>query len=66
MDLLTSPAFTSLLNATKPQRVGEVESVVGLSVQVRGLDCRVGEVVLVGDGTGTPAEVVALLSLIHI
>lgn len=60
MDLLTSPAFASLLNVTKPQRVGEVESVVGLSVQVRGLDCRVGEVVLVGDDPGTPAEVVAL------
>lgn len=60
MDLLSSPGFQDLLNATRPQRVGEVESVVGLSVQVRGLRCSVGEVVLLGDGAGTPAEVVAL------
>ena len=60
MDLLSSPGFQDLMNATRPQRVGEVESVVGLSVQVRGLRCSVGEVVLLGDGAGTPAEVVAL------
>ena len=60
MELLSSPGFQDLLNATRPQRVGEVESVVGLSVQVRGLRCSVGEVVLLGDGAGTPAEVVAL------
>ena len=60
MDLLSSPGFQDLLNATRPQRVGEVESVVGLSVQVRGVRCSVGEVVLLGDGAGTPAEVVAL------
>ena len=60
MELATLPSFVSLLNASRPQRVGEVESVVGLSVQVRGLQCSVGEVVLVGDDPGVPAEVVAL------
>ena len=57
MELATLPSFVSLLNASRPQRVGEVESVVGLSVQVRGLQCSVGEVVLVGDDPGVPAEV---------
>jgi flagellum-specific ATP synthase len=51
------------LRAVKPQRVGVVDSVVGLGLTVAGLDCAVGEIVRVGsdDGTGIDrtAEVVA-------
>ncbi|MDO5672854.1 MAG: FliI/YscN family ATPase [Actinomycetaceae bacterium] len=54
------PAWDQVLAATTPQRVGQVDSVVGLGVQVRGLRCAVGEMVLIGDEPGSPAEVVAL------
>lgn len=60
MTSLTLPAWGEVMAATRPQVVGQVESVVGLGVQVRGLRCAVGEMVLIGENPGTPAEVVAL------
>lgn len=54
------PAWDEVLAATRPQIVGQVESVVGLGIQVRGLRCAVGEMVVIGDNRGFPAEVVAL------
>lgn len=48
------------LAAAAPQRVGTVTSVLGLGLEVAGLDCAVGELVTVGSGAGTlDAEVVA-------
>ncbi|MPV39188.1 FliI/YscN family ATPase [Georgenia subflava] len=47
--------------AAAPQRVGTVRSVVGLSVDVAGLSCAVGDLVDIESGAGTiGAEVVAL------
>lgn len=60
MSQLLLPAWGEVLAATKPQLVGQVESVVGLGIQVRGLRCAVGELVLVGDENPALAEVVAL------
>ncbi|MFI2563942.1 FliI/YscN family ATPase [Paenarthrobacter sp. NPDC018779] len=46
--------------AAAPQRVGTVTSVLGLGLEVAGLECAVGELVTVGTGADTlDAEVVA-------
>ncbi len=42
-----------------PQRVGRVASVVGLGVDVVGLDCAIGDLVTIGDDAPVDAEVVA-------
>ncbi|MHA6693628.1 FliI/YscN family ATPase [Homoserinimonas sp. A520] len=47
------------LKAAKPQRVGVVSSIVGLGVEVSGLDCAIGEFVSIGDDRGVDAEVIA-------
>lgn len=47
------------LNAARPQRVGVVSSVVGLGVEVSGLDCAIGEFVSIGDDRAVDAEVIA-------
>jgi len=49
-------AWTTVLEAARPERIGEVSQVRGLSVQVRGLDGAVGDVVTLD---GIDAEVVA-------
>ncbi|MBT2485045.1 MULTISPECIES: FliI/YscN family ATPase [unclassified Microbacterium] len=49
-------AWSTVLEAARPERVGEVSQVRGLSVQVRGLEGAVGDVVGLD---GTDAEVVA-------
>ncbi|MCZ0710313.1 FliI/YscN family ATPase [Microbacterium paraoxydans] len=49
-------AWTAVLEAARPERIGEVSQVRGLSVQVRGLDGAVGDVVTLD---GIDAEVVA-------
>ena len=36
-----------------------VSSVVGLGVEIIGLDCAIGDLVIIGDGQGVDAEVVA-------
>jgi flagellum-specific ATP synthase len=52
-----SAAWGAVLEAARPERVGAVANVRGLSVGVRGLLASVGDVVLLADGI--PAEVVA-------
>ena len=51
---MTLVDLSPALRAVRPQRVGVVDSVVGLGLTVAGLDCAVGEIVRVGsdDGTG--------------
>jgi flagellum-specific ATP synthase len=46
------------LTSAAPERVGAVRSVVGLSIEVVGADCAVGDLVVIGDEK-VPAEVVA-------
>lgn len=48
--------WASVRDAVRPERIGEVSQVRGLSVQVRGLECAVGDVVSLD---GIEAEVVA-------
>ncbi|MFE4197555.1 FliI/YscN family ATPase [Paenarthrobacter sp. NPDC056912] len=49
--------------AAAPQRVGTVTSVLGLGLEIAGLDCAVGELVTIGSGPETlDAEVVASVS----
>jgi flagellum-specific ATP synthase len=43
-----------------PQRVGVVSSIIGLGLDIAGLDCAVGDLVRVGDGASLDAEVVAV------
>ena len=50
-------SWATVLEAARPERVGTVSRVRGLSVEVRGLECAVGDLVAIGDGV--PAEVVA-------
>ncbi|KFF61076.1 ATP synthase [Cryobacterium sp. MLB-32] len=45
--------------AARPERVGTVSSIVGLGVEVRGLDAAIGDLVNLGDHPGIDAEVVA-------
>ncbi|GAA3291229.1 FliI/YscN family ATPase [Arthrobacter citreus] len=55
-----SPRFAQALHAAAPQRVGSVASVLGLGLDITGLDAGVGDVVTVGEGTAAiHAEVVA-------
>ena len=55
-----SASFAAALRAAAPQRVGRVSSVLGLSVEIAGLDCGVGDLVSIGHpGAAVDAEVVA-------
>ncbi|MEI2276881.1 FliI/YscN family ATPase [Paenarthrobacter ilicis] len=55
--------FQAAVAAAAPQRVGTVTSVLGLGLEIAGLDCAVGELVTVGAGHETlDAEVVASVS----
>ncbi|MGM7775717.1 FliI/YscN family ATPase [Arthrobacter sp. KNU-44] len=54
--------FRGALAAAAPQRVGTVTSVLGLGLEVSGLDCAVGDLVTVGEAPGLDAEVVASVS----
>ncbi|MCX7522382.1 FliI/YscN family ATPase [Microbacterium sp. STN6] len=51
--------FGNALRAARPQRVGVVSSVVGLGIEIDGLDCAIGDMVRVGEHPGIEAEVVA-------
>ncbi|GAB2518216.1 FliI/YscN family ATPase [Paramicrobacterium agarici] len=50
-------AWPTVVDAARPERVGSVSQVLGLSVDVRGLTCPVGDMVTIGDDV--IAEVVA-------
>ena len=54
---MTTATWDRVLEAARPQRVGQVRSAVGLSVEVAGLDLPIGALVEVGDGVR--GEVVA-------
>ena len=55
-----SAGWDRALRAARPERVGAVRSVVGLSIEVAGLDAPVGGLLRIGDGAhAIPAEVVA-------
>jgi flagellum-specific ATP synthase len=59
--VLDTPAWERALGRAVPERVGRVRSVVGLSIQVSGLACAVGDLVHIEAGSETiGAEVVAL------
>ncbi|WP_026532251.1 FliI/YscN family ATPase [Arthrobacter sp. H41] len=45
--------------AARPQRLGMVSSIVGLGVDIVGLDCAIGDLVTIGEAPGVGAEVVA-------
>jgi flagellum-specific ATP synthase len=51
--------FAAALAAAAPQRVGVVSSIVGLGVELSGLDCAIGDLVTIGEHPGIEAEVVA-------
>ncbi|MBG6178845.1 FliI/YscN family ATPase [Arthrobacter sp. CAN_A1] len=53
------PRLTAALSAAAPVRLGMVSSVVGLGVEVAGLDCGIGDLVTIGENPGVDAEVVA-------
>ena len=53
--------YAAALRAAAPQRVGVVTSVMGLGLEVSGLDCALGDLVTVGSNPGLDAEVVAAL-----
>jgi flagellum-specific ATP synthase len=50
--------FAAALSAGRPERVGVVSSIVGLGLEVSGLDCAIGDLVTIGDGA-LDAEVIA-------
>lgn len=51
--------FSAALRNARPERVGAVASIVGLGVEVAGLDCAIGDMVSIGDENTVDAEVVA-------
>jgi flagellum-specific ATP synthase len=66
MTLLTRPdtvdRLANAIAAARPERVGEVTSIVGLSIDVRGLSGAIGDLVVIGGSAGiasVDAEVVA-------
>jgi len=54
-----SRGLRAALEAARPQRVGVVSSVVGLGVEVTGLDCAIGDLVTIGHDASVVAEVIA-------
>ncbi|MEO7123788.1 MAG: FliI/YscN family ATPase [Lacisediminihabitans sp.] len=51
--------FKAAVATATPQRVGVVSSIIGLGVELSGLDCAIGELVTIGEKPGIEAEVVA-------
>ncbi len=51
--------LSTALAAARPQRVGVVSSIVGLGLEVRGLNCAIGDLVTIGEHGEVDAEVVA-------
>jgi len=57
----TVPGLDALRRAARPQVIGRVSAVIGLSVTVTGVPGRVGDLVRIGTGPdAVPAEVVAV------
>jgi flagellum-specific ATP synthase len=58
--ITVAPRMRAALDAARPERVGVVASVVGLGLEVSGLDCAIGDLVTIG-GT-VDAQVIATTS----
>ncbi|NAZ76407.1 EscN/YscN/HrcN family type III secretion system ATPase, partial [Kineococcus sp. T13] len=57
---LLAPQVARAVDAARPLVSGRVRGIVGLSVEVSGLEAAVGETLLLGEGASRiPAEVVA-------
>ncbi|MDY7543562.1 MULTISPECIES: FliI/YscN family ATPase [unclassified Cryobacterium] len=52
-------AFARALRVARPERVGVVSSIVGLGLEVRGLNSAIGDLVAIGNDAEIDAEVVA-------
>jgi len=57
---LSAEGRVALQRAAAPRVTGRVARVVGLTVETEGIDAAIGEVLLLGDEPGVPAEVVSL------
>lgn len=51
--------FRHALRSAAPERVGRVDAVVGLGLEISGLNCVVGDMISIGDNNRIDAEVVA-------
>ena len=54
-----SRGFRAAVAAGRPERVGIVSSILGLGVEISGLDCAIGDLVTIGDDAPVVAEVIA-------
>ncbi|MET4782770.1 FliI/YscN family ATPase [Glaciihabitans sp. UYNi722] len=59
MSIALRPRMTTALAAARPERVGVVSSIVGLGLEINGLDCAIGDLVTIGDRSPVDAEVIA-------
>lgn len=50
MSIAYATRLSAAVAAAQPLRVGKVSSIVGLGLEITGLDCAIGELVTVGDG----------------
>jgi flagellum-specific ATP synthase len=57
--LPSTRGFRAAVSAAHPQRVGVVSSIVGLGLEVSGLDCAIGDLITIGDEGCVVAEVIA-------
>ena len=58
--ITVAPRMRAALDAARPERVGVVASVVGLGLEVSGLDCAIGDLVTIGGNVD--AQVIATTS----
>ena len=58
--ITVAPRMRAALDAARPERVGVVASVVGLGLEVSGLDCAIGDLVTIGGDVD--AQVIATTS----
>ncbi|MCU1525980.1 MAG: flagellar protein export ATPase FliI [Microbacteriaceae bacterium] len=59
MNLALRPRLQTAIAAARPERVGVVSTIVGLGLEINGLDCAIGDLVTIGDRTTVDAEVIA-------
>ena len=52
--------FEHAIAAARPQRIGEVSSIIGLGLEIAGLDAAVGDLLIVGTDRPLEVEVVAI------
>ena len=59
MNVALRPRLQTAIAAARPERVGVVSTIVGLGLEINGLDCAIGDLVTIGDRTTVDAEVIA-------